>query len=32
MNYDGGVKNHAVHFDFRWQRIPRTVDPRIGTT
>jgi len=21
-----------VHFDFRWRRIPRTVDVRAGTT
>jgi len=28
-HYDGGVKNRAVHFHFRWQRISRTVDPRI---
>jgi len=31
-NYDGGVKNSAVHLDFRWRRIPRTVDRRAGTT
>ena len=30
--YCGGVKNRAVHFDFRLQRIPRTVNPRAGTT
>jgi len=30
--YDGCVKNRAVHFDFRWQRIPRIVNPRTGTT
>jgi len=27
-----GVKKRAVHFDFCWQRIPRTVNPRAGTT
>jgi len=28
----GGVKNRAVHFDFRWQQIPCTVNPFAGTT
>jgi len=32
MNYDGDVKNRAVHFYFHWQRIPRPVGPRAGAT
>jgi len=27
-----GVKNRAVHIDFRWQQIPRTVTPSTGAT
>jgi len=30
-NKDGVVKNRPVHFDFRWQRNPRSVAPRAGT-
>ena len=30
-NYVWGVKYRAVHFDFRWQQIPRTVDPCVDT-
>ena len=31
-NYDAGVENRAVHFDFLWQQIPRTVNPRVDAT
>jgi len=31
-NYHGDIKNRAVDYDFRWQRIACTVDPPARTT